>query len=552
MKIGLSRKALIGLIAAGILCALYVVALIVADRQLARMLPDALAEAVGGRDADRYEVTVGEVALSYSLSGVRIRDLHVQLDSAVTATSTEPALVRAANLGLLRVSGLRLIPLLRGKGIFVSSIEIVGPSMSIDFSAAGAPDAGDAATAGGVSPAAPGAAPNATLRRVTIRDGSVDLARPTEYGTMVSFLRDLDLELTEIQIDSVTLANPVRILANSRVSLSFDSLQHVLDDSLYVLTATGYRADSRDSVMEIASLQFTPTLEAMPFFRRLPQRADRMNLSAGPVRMEGLDFGTYIRDEALHVRLIAVDSLDLHVYSDIDLDWGPRARACEYHMGFAKIPVPIRIDTIRINDGFIRYSELAKGSTRPGELTFEAVNGEVTNLTNDPSLMTSESPVTLTARAKMLGQADVEATLRYPLLSKALDFDIEASAGPMELAAVNSFSRNVAGVEVEGGSLDSLWVGLESRDGTATGRVHMRYRDLDFRVFDRNTGKEDVWDSILGFAGNVATRASNPGKPEDEPTDGSIDYTCGEDHIVFFEFFVGALVDGLKEIVLVM
>ena len=80
----------------------------------------------------------------------------------------------------------------------------------------------------------------------------------------------------------------------------------------------------------------------------------------------------------------------------------------------------------------------------------------------------------------------------------------------------------------------------------------MRYRDLDFRVLDRNTGKEKVWHSVLGFAGNVATRASNPGKPEDEPRDGKIDYSCGDKHIVFFEFFVGSLVNGLKRIVLIV
>ena len=80
----------------------------------------------------------------------------------------------------------------------------------------------------------------------------------------------------------------------------------------------------------------------------------------------------------------------------------------------------------------------------------------------------------------------------------------------------------------------------------------MRYRDLSFRMFDRNTGTEKVWHSVLGFAGRVATRGSNPGKPEDEPRDGKIDYTCGEDHIVFFEFFVGSLVNGVKRIVLIL
>ena len=549
-----SRKTSIGIIAVGFLGLLYWGAMVVADRQLTRMLPDALAEAVGGRDAARYTVTVEGVKLSYSLRGVTVRNLRVSLDSTAAAKTTEPALIRAANLGLLRVSGLRLIPLLLGKGIFVSSIEIDGPVISLDFAAAGG-NAGESAQPEDAEPMAQSDSPrppNATLRSVSIRNGSIDLKRPTDYGALTSFLRNLELKLTEIQIDTVTLANPVSALTNSRVSLAFDTVYHVLDDSLYTVTATGFRAESRDSVMEIGTIQFTPTLEATPFFGRLRQRADRLGLSAGPIRIEGLDFAKYISDEALAIRLIEVDSLDLNVHSDIDLDWGPKARPCRYHMGFSEIPVPFRIDTVRVNDGFIRYSELARGSVSPGELTFEEVAGLITNLTNDPDLMTPATPAVVNMTARLFGEGDMEATVRYPLLSPTLDFDIEASAGPMSLTTANRFASNVAGVEVTKGDLDSLWVGLESRDGKATGRVHMRYRDLDFRMFDRNTGKEKVWHSVLGFAGRVATRGSNPGKPEGEPRDGKIDYTCGEDHIVFFEFFVGSLVNGVKRIVLIL
>ena len=80
----------------------------------------------------------------------------------------------------------------------------------------------------------------------------------------------------------------------------------------------------------------------------------------------------------------------------------------------------------------------------------------------------------------------------------------------------------------------------------------MRYRDLDFRLLDRNTGKEMVWHSVLGFLGNVAVRSSNPGSPGDEPRDAKLDYTCGDQDMVFFEYLVHALVTGLKRIVLIV
>jgi hypothetical protein len=551
----LSRKAWIALAAAAVLAGLYAAVLVLAGRQLSLMLPGAIAEAVGGRDAGSYVVSIDDVRLSPLLNGVTVEHLVVSLDSAAAAESLEPALVRAADVTSLRVSGLKLLALLRGAGIYVSSIEIDGPTISLDFPAvatAGSPDSTtnlepeSAPTPTGVT------LPNTTLKRVTIRDGSIDLFRATDFGTMVSFVHDLDLELTEITIDAVTLADPVAALANSRVTVAFDSVRHVLDDSLYTVTSVGFRADSQDSTMVIEKVEFIPTLEALPFFGRLDLRADRLRISAGPIRMKGLDFDDYIRDAALRVRTIDVDSLDLHVHSDIALDWGTRARPCRYHMEFATIPLPFRIDTIRVNDGFIRYSELAKGSQRAGELTFDEVNGSVTNLTNDPQLMTAATPAVVNATARLFGEGQVAATVRYPLLSPAVDFEVEAAVGPMSLLPANGFATNVTGVEIKRGQLDTLWVGLESRDGNATGRVHMRYRDLNFRLVDRNSGKEMAWHSVLGFAGNIAVRSNNPGKPQDQPREGKIEYSCGETDMVFFEFLVHSLATGLKDMVLTL
>jgi len=552
--IHLSRRVRIaGVVGIGLAVVIYVGVILVASAQLERLLPRTIAEAVGGQDANRYTVEIGDVCLAPSLRGVTVEGLTIVFDSATATDITEPVLVRAASLGSVRVSGVRLIPLLRGEGIFVSSVEIDEPRIEFDFSVAAVEKlpASDATSGDAASPESEEfSPPDATLRRIRIRDGSVDATQVTERGTLTSFIHGLDLELTEIRIDSLSFANPVRALANSRVSIAFDTARHVFDDSLYVLTATQVRADSRDSLVQIGAVQLIPTLEAAPFFDRLPERADRINMSAGPISIEGIDFAGYVSEKTVRVRLVDVDSLDLHVYSDINLDWGPRARPCRYHNGFAEIPVPLRVDTIRANNALIRYSELSKGSERPGELTLEEVNGTVVNLTNDPAGMTHETPAVASITAKLFGEAPMQATLAYPLLSPTLDFRLEASAGPMNLVTANRFATNTTGVEVEQGQLDSLWLTTEVMNGQAEGRVLMLYRDLDFRLVNKNSGKEMAWHAVAGFAANLVLRSNSPGKPEDTPHEGKIEYTCGDNDIVFFEFFVHFLANGLKRIVI--
>jgi hypothetical protein len=84
-------------------------------------------------------VQIGKVRLFPSLDGLTVEELAVDFDSAAALAATEPALVRAASFDRVRMSGVRLIPLVRGHGIFVSAVEIERPAVVLDF--AGEPGA---------------------------------------------------------------------------------------------------------------------------------------------------------------------------------------------------------------------------------------------------------------------------------------------------------------------------------------------------------------------------------------------------------------------------
>jgi len=107
-----------------------------------------------------------------------------------------------------------------------------------------------------------------------------------------------------------------------------------------------------------------------------------------------------------------------------------------------------------------------------------------------------------------------------------------------------------AGVELKQGELSSLWVGVEVEDGHALGSVHMLYRDFDFRLVDKNSLREKPWYAVAGFVGNILVRSNNPAQVDVTPRVGEIDYTCGDNDMVFFEFLIHFLANGLKRIVI--
>jgi hypothetical protein len=102
------------------------------------------------------------------------------------------------------------------------------------------------------------------------------------------------------------------------------------------------------------SVQLSPVLNGLTVKDLfVPVDSVLAEAAAEPALVRSAELGS------VKVRWVDVDSLDLHVYSDINLDWGAKAQPCRYHMRFSDIEFPLRVDTIQVNDALIRYSELA-------------------------------------------------------------------------------------------------------------------------------------------------------------------------------------------------
>ena len=180
-----------------------------------------------------------------------------------------------------------------------------------------------------------------------------------------------------------------------------------------------------------------------------------------------------------------------------------------------RLPHPLRVGTVEITDCEIVYSERARDGARPGTFVFADIAATVTNVSNDPSLMTV--PSTIQVRSRLADAGEMHGTFEYHLATDSLTMSGEGAVGKLDATTLNALLVNLNGIHVTSGTIDSTWFTLNIDEDVATGKVRCLYRGVHFEILDKNTRKQDLKDQLATFMGEHKTRESNPEEADEPP-----------------------------------
>jgi hypothetical protein len=251
-------------------------------------------------------------------------------------------------------------------------------------------------------------------------------------------------------------------------------------------------------------------------------RRTRYGLVADTVRLDGIDPRAWLRG-ATHVSTVTVDGLSLSVRRDHRHGPAPAGEATLPHGFVQGLPGPVRVDSVRVREGAIRYEVTAADGVRPGVLVFDRIEATAVNLTNDRRRMTDSTRAVVNVRARIAEAGMVTARLAYDLMAPTLTIAYLGSVGRMPLNAFNPLLVDLEGVRVTGGTLDTAWVAVEVVDDMARGRLTVRYHDLALGLHDKATHERGLGDHLRTFIGaNFVLQAANPAVPGGEVREGAL------------------------------
>jgi hypothetical protein len=291
------------------------------------------------------------------------------------------------------------------------------------------------------------------------------------------------------------------------------------------LAFAGLRGSFKDSTFQVDSVRLAPRDGDAGYMKDRKYRGTRVQVGAGHLRIEGLDWDGLMEGTRMAARRIVVDSLELDLMLDKRLpsNPGPKKARPSPQQRVASLRGVLAIDSIILRSSRVQYGERSSTGDRPGRLRFEDIDGAISNVTNDPLRQTDSTPSRLDATAKLMGAGKLDALIEFPLLSPQYDARYRARLGRMDATRLNEILGPLVGAEVKEGEFTSLLLDARVRNGVYSGILIPQYQNLGVTIPQTAKQKKEeqgiggffkgIKRSAMALAANTVVRTNNPPKP---------------------------------------
>jgi hypothetical protein len=269
---------------------------------------------------------------------------------------------------------------------------------------------------------------------------------------------------------------------------------------------------SKDQII-FDSLEVIPQFEKDDFFERAHFQTDRMQVTTKNVIVDGIDLESLIKTGEYHFDKISVNELKLLDHRDKHYArkegiYRPLPREM-----LENIPVIIHVDTILVNDSYILYGEYVDKSNFPGEVFFEDFNASIYNVTNVFKQQDTSFMMTTHLQSKLMGSADLDLTIKVPLMEQADYFWFSGNVDNLDLTKFNSMTENLFGITIKRGHGNLKIPLITANNANSLGELTFKYKKFKLAMYNRKKARMNrgIASPLIDFMMNgVLIKSNNP------------------------------------------
>jgi hypothetical protein len=264
-----------------------------------------------------------------------------------------------------------------------------------------------------------------------------------------------------------------------------------------------------DSELVADSLKYFSLMDDEQFFAKSQFRQSRLYIDVPKIKILGLDYlpmlgGKTYKAASINIGDAFVDIL-LNLDKAYDINSPNPQMPNEFFSSLTEI---IRIDSVKITNGLLKYAERTAVGIQPGVITITKVNVSVNSIANH-----TEQPVTtiIKGEALLMNTDTLKLLMAVPLTSKEFSLQYSGSIGKMDASLFNTFIEPVEHKRIKSGTLHSAAFDINVKSGSATGTVAIVYNDISIVMINSNTGSENgIFNKVASLFGKLfVIRSSN-------------------------------------------
>lgn len=331
-----------------------------------------------------------------------------------------------------------------------------------------------------------------SIAHLSIVDGAFRILGKVGDSSVFS-VEKLNLFLENIHVDKETIKNKI----------PFSYRHYELGTGMVFADLGPYEALSlsgtsiKNKELQLVDLSLKSKYDKTTLSKKLDKEHDYIDLKIPEMRMENMDFGFNTARFFLNARSVVLQEPNMEIYRNklVPDDYGQKKL---YSQMLRELPIDLNVSEVKINDGYISYSELVKSGTSPGEIVFADLEATLGNVSNTYE---NGEKTEINARAKLMGEAPIALTWNFDINKDNDAFYVSGVVTNFRSESINQFLRSNLRTEAEG-DVQELYFTVSGDAISSTGDMKMNYEDFRFKVLKKDRMGVN---KLLTFVGNIFT-----------------------------------------------
>jgi len=437
--------------------------------------------------------------------------------------------IRRFEFSSAEMRGIKLIKLLRGKSRDIGSVTVHDLKLDIRFNSfntgAGAEDAEEQIPV--------------TISDIKLVNSSVGL-----YRGRAATRAEWQADALDIHIENFKTGEQKAELHSyfENILIKADKITHYTQNGFYEILSGELLIDSRDRTFSIEAFHMNPLKTPVEIAASQGHQSDVFYIESGLIQLKEPDIERWLQHDDIIAEALTLQDFAMTVRRDKGFPDNQRHERPLPHAALANLPFIVQVDTVRVTNGDISYSEEFSEEGRKGVVSFNEINLEILALQNQHA----DQIIAVTASTKFMGTGELDIEFEFYPDPNGLH-TVSVSLKEMDLTKAAAPLEGLAFVKVNSGNLTSIDLVFTASENSSYGNLLMVYDDLEIRILDKESLEQGTKTKVLSFLTNtLAIRTNNRG---DNPKAVTLGYEREKDRSMFnywWRTIQGGLLDTAK------
>jgi hypothetical protein len=331
----------------------------------------------------------------------------------------------------------------------------------------------------------------------------------------------------------------------AEASLDATNLNLEFPQARYGIRCARLRASAPGSDLIAEGTELRTLVGDEAFFAGYGFRKTRFHVVVPECRVLGLAYRELLQGKSYRAGSIHISGPTFEALVNRDKPRDPIGKpSLMVNEALAAIPLPLRVDSLSITNGSLRYCEQLVEGADPGILTISAISMMAEGIDNRGA---KSAAIVLRGQGELMEAGTMKVLMSIPLTTPGFSLHYSGSLGAMDLTRLSAFLDIAEHTRIKSGSVQEAAFDIDVAEGHASGSVRGAYRDLEISMLNKQTGSEKGFDNGIAslLAKVLEIRRSNA---PDSTKEGKVKYTKEPDQ-EFQQFAWFALRTGVLDII---